>query len=83
MKNVQLTKHRKGLTTDKGKKRQYAPFTLTADCDCGEKCEYDFSMDYLSYPTFGEPCQVEVYCPECEVVFLPTVVLDLTMELVE
>lgn len=83
MKNVRLARHPKGLTTDAGKKRQYAPYTLSAECDCGEECEYDFSMDYLSYPTFGAPYEVELWCPVCDAVYMATVVLNLRMELVE
>lgn len=48
-------------------KRCYAPFKVEFTCPtCGGKVVHDFSTDYLSYPEFGEPEKVTVYCHDEE-----------------
>lgn len=50
-----------------GKKRQHFPYKITAVCpECGECLERDFEYDYLSYPVFGESCEVILLCYECD-----------------
>ena len=40
---------------------------ITCDCDkCGSILERDFGSDYLSYPTVGEPEDIEFWCEDCD-----------------
>lgn len=72
-----------------GKKRQYMPFRLKWTCPaCGREQVHDFSDHrYLSYPEFGKPREVALFCEndECNVDMEPVrtiqVVPKLDMEI--
>lgn len=78
-------------TNFQGKKRQYMPYKLEWECpECGEENIHNFSEYlYLSYPKFGEPYEVGLYCDndECgedmEPIKTIEVIPDLKMEIKE
>jgi len=67
-----------------GDKRQYAPFEIRWRCpECGKACVQDCRSEYFSYPVFGEPEDLTLYCHECENEDVKIKVkLDLTLEIV-
>jgi hypothetical protein len=49
-----------------GEKRQRLPCVLEWECpECGEEKETDFTDRYLSYPTWGEPMEIGIFCFDC------------------
>lgn len=78
---MELVRVNKGRGLE-GKKRQYMPYELEWECpECREKNVHKFyKYDYLSYPTFGKPYEVELLCKnDCEVMTVE-VVPDLKLE---
>lgn len=50
-----------------GAKRQRIPAVITWLCpECGEERETDLSEKYLSYPKWGEPMKLRVFCMDCD-----------------
>jgi len=50
-----------------GKKRQRCPHVIEWECPkCGEDEETSLHNVYLSYPVWGEPYDVPLFCSECD-----------------
>ncbi len=70
-------------------KRTHLPFTVSSTCPgCGQVVVRDYSDDhYLSYPRTGKPTKLSFYHEgedgECQTEWQYSVVVKLTMEVVE
>lgn len=70
-----------------GAKRQRIPVTIEWECpECHQTNTLDLTERYLSYPEWGEPLDVGVFCMDCdevEPITELTIVPDITIESVK
>lgn len=55
-----------GEPFETNEKRFYVPgVTLKANCPkCGAECERDLGGNYLSYPEYNSPIEIDLFCNE-------------------
>jgi hypothetical protein len=83
-----------GCFDTEGVKRQYMPYIIEWTCpDCGERNTWDLRDQYLSYPPFNKPYDLEFYCcggqdtddgwEECGYIGQKKAIVRLTLEFVD
>ena len=61
-------------------KRFYIPFSVETNCPrCNTVQTQNLEVDYLSYPTVGNPIDLDFYCGACEHEFSEKVKLEINL----
>jgi len=62
-------------------KRFYLPISIKRECSkCGNICEHDLSINYLSYPTINKNNELYFYCDNCDNEFTINSVLRISLD---